>query len=315
MTVRRHGAQWASSTEAADLPQHTQSAPRSGRPWRIAGRRSTLLRSLVLAAVASSTLLLTGAPAAQAGGALKAVIIVGPGATMTAEFVDEGRLFARQAEAAGMDVTRIIHPRATWSRVKNRIQGADLVVYFGHGNGWPSPYAPFQENTKNGFGLNPYRGASAYQTDYHGGNDIRSSVRLAPNAVVILYRSCYSAGNGEEGQAVPSRRVAIKRVDNFAAAFLSPKVGASVVMAYRTKQYVNFAGRLTRRGLTMDDVFRTRSSKPGWLMSGWMGTNDFYASSDRRDGARIHLDPHSRYGYSRSITGKLDFTTDRWLSQ
>lgn len=269
----------------------------------------------MLAAVASSTLVLAGAPQARAGEALKAVIIVGPSASSTAEYLAEGRLFSRQAEAAGMRVVRIFHPRATWSRVKDRIQNADLVVYFGHGNGWPSPYAPFQENTKNGFGLNPYKGASAYKTEYRGGNDIRSSVRLAPNAVVFLYRSCYSSGNGEQGMATPSRRVAIQRADNFAAAFLAPKVGASVVMAYWTKQWIDFPARLTRKGLTMDDVFRTRSSKSGWYASGWIGTADFYAPSERRDGARLHLDPDRRMGYSRAITGKLDFSTDRWMSQ
>ncbi len=37
-----------------------------------------------------------------------------------------------------MEVVRIFHPNAPAYRVKNLAQGADLFVYVGHGNGWPS---------------------------------------------------------------------------------------------------------------------------------------------------------------------------------
>jgi hypothetical protein len=83
----------------------------------------------------------------------RAVIIAGPAASSTSHFLDDARIMADQAEAAGMNVTRIFHPHATWERVLHAAQGANLVVYMGHGNGWPSPYAPFQERTKNGMGL------------------------------------------------------------------------------------------------------------------------------------------------------------------
>ena len=279
------------------------------------GRGPSVLAVILFAAVFGMTLVLGAAPspARAAVGQPKAVVIVGPGSGSTSDFLAEGELIADQAAAAGMAVSRIFHPNATWKRVKEATLGANLVVYFGHGNGWPSPYPPFQEDTKDGFGLNGYEGASQYSTTYYGGNKIRAKLRLADDAVVIIYRACYSAGNGEDGSPIPSQSVAIKRVDNFAAAFLHPDVGAGVVMAYRTKQWIDFPAGLMLPGRTMDDVFRTPSSKPSWSMSGWIGTNDIFADSVRTSGARLHLDKHPTLGYSRAISGSLGMTTDAWL--
>ena len=101
--------------------------------------------------------------------ALKMVIIVGPAHSSTSSFLSEAEGLAKLAESYGMDVRRVFHPNATAERVLQHIQGANIVAYFGHGNGWPSPYAPFQEKTKNGFGLNPFEGSSASNHKYYGG--------------------------------------------------------------------------------------------------------------------------------------------------
>ena len=37
-------------------------------------------------------------------------------------------------------MTEVYSPNATWPAVKAALQGASLVIYMGHGNGWPSPY-------------------------------------------------------------------------------------------------------------------------------------------------------------------------------
>ncbi len=294
---------------------HSFSLDRAGRGPR--QRVTAFMVIAFIATIAAGTLTVT-LPAPEAFGARvtpKAVVIVGPSGKSTAEYLGEGRRFANQAEAAGMRVRRVFHPYATWGKVLDATRGANLVVYFGHGNGWPSPYAPYQERTKNGFGLNSFSGSSAYSHTYYGGSAVRERVRLADNAVVILYRSCYSAGNAEMGMPIPSSRTAIQRVDNYAAAFLRQKVGASVVMAFWTKQWINLPKRLMKPGLSMDDIFRTPSRKPGWRTSGWIGTNDFYAKSNRIAGARLHLDRHPAGGYSRAITGDLRMTTDEWLGQ
>ncbi len=238
---RPHAAVHRPDAAPSEAPSH-----RSGKRQRLA---SVLVVSFI-AVVAAGTLTVVS-PAEQALGATRApraVIIVGPSSGSTGEYLAEGRLFAKQAERAGMRVTRVFHPRATWARVRPALQGANLVVYFGHGDGWPSPYASFQEDTKNGFALNRYDGASSYSHAYYGGNVIRRQVRLARNAVIILYRACYTAGNGEDWHRIPSQRVALKRVDNFAAAFLHRNVRARVVMAFGPKQWVNLAAALMRPG-------------------------------------------------------------------
>ena len=53
------------------------------------------------------------------------------------------------------NVVRVYSPNATASKVKAAVAGASIIVYLGHGNGWPSPYT-YDPNytTKDGFGLN-----------------------------------------------------------------------------------------------------------------------------------------------------------------
>lgn len=296
-----------------DSARHAPTYPVTDRPSP--RQRLTSIVVITFVAVVAAGTLTFASPADQTLGATRvprAVVIVGPSNASTPEFLAEGRLFAKQAERAGMKVKRIFHPRATWARVRPALQGANLVVYFGHGNGWPSPYAPFQEVTKNGFALNGYEGAPRGEHVYYGGDVIRKKVRLAKDAVVILYRACYAAGNGEEWHPIPSQSVAFRRADNFAAAFLDRDVRAGVVMAFRTKQWVNLAAALMRPGMTMNDIFRIPSAKPGWRMSGWMGKRNVYRESRRTPGARIHLDPHRLGGYSRAISGDLSMTTREW---
>ena len=73
----------------------------------------------------------------------------------------DAELLAQAAESYGMDVHRIFFPNATWDEVVATRPDADLFVYMGHGNGWPSPYGPFQEDTKDGIGVGPYAGGGS----------------------------------------------------------------------------------------------------------------------------------------------------------
>ncbi|CAN5519141.1 hypothetical protein BH24CHL8_BH24CHL8_06810 [soil metagenome] len=287
-------------------------------------REAALRTFLIVAALAAILVVSTAGnftatvrAAEEPAAPLKAVIIVGPTGGSTTEYLSEGELFADQAEAAGMAVDRVFHPYATWSAVKSATEGANLVVYFGHGNGWPSPYAPFQEDTKDGFGLNGSAGGSAYSTTYYGANKVRASMRLAPNAVVFLYRACYSAGNGEAGQPVPTESVALQRVDNFASGFLSPEVGGSAVFAFWKKQFVDFAAQLMTPGLTMEGILRVKSAKlSSYPSSGWVGDSPVYSESERTPGSQLLLDPRgdtpSTRDYSRAVSGELAMTTDTW---
>lgn len=279
-------------------------------PDRTRGTKSPVnaLRSIAVALLVALSLVAglpfnNGAPTAQAASGLKAVVIVGPSGDSTSFFLDIGAKLADQAQEAGMEVSRIFHPRATAERVLKDIQGANLVVYLGHGNGWPSPYAPFQERTKNGFGLNPVEGGSQTNHVYRGANWIRQNVDLAPNAVAILIGACYSSGNGEPGMPVPSQDVAKQRVDNFASGLLG--AGAGAVFAFGWEQRANIPALLANSNKTVDEIFMTRSNGSP---SGWVGWSDKYLESERTGGATIYLDPHSSYGYYRAVTGNLQLT-------
>ena len=71
----------------------------------------------------------------------------------------EARAAAAVARKYTPDVTEVYSPNATWPAVKAALQDASLVVYMGHGNGWPSPYRDsLYPPTQDGFGLNPSAG-------------------------------------------------------------------------------------------------------------------------------------------------------------
>lgn len=275
---------------------------------------TALLLVAIVVAVGMIAAHASGARAGSDAAGLKAVIIVGPASSSTEEYLDEGERIARQAEAQGMDVRRVFTPHATWARVRGAIQGAKLVVYLGHGNGWPSPMGPFRGESKDGFGLNPCDGECGRSgpTKYYGEDFIRDKVRLGADAVVLLHRLCYSAGNGE-GYMPPvfDRDLATRRVSNFASGFLD--AGAGVVFALGWRQSMNLPQLLATTDRTMDQIFETPATD-GWY-DGFVGWDDYYRDSTRTRGARVHLDPHKRYGHLRAITGDLDLTASSWRGE
>ena len=65
------------------------------------------------------------------------------------------------------NVVQVYSPNATWSKVKAAVNGASIIVYLGHGNGWPSPYTYDPKyTTKDGFGLNYDLNGDGKLTDY-----------------------------------------------------------------------------------------------------------------------------------------------------
>lgn len=189
-------------------------------------RAIPVIAALVVATTATFTL---SSYPVQAAYAPRVVIVVGPSGGATSDYLSKARSYAAQARAAGASVTSILTPHATWERVVAAAQGANLLIYLGHGNGWPSPYAPFQGRTKNGLGLNPWDGSGNTRVKYYGEEAVAAHIRLAPDAVVLLNRLCYASGNGEPGSPEPSWGMAVKRADNYAAGFL--RTGATTVIA------------------------------------------------------------------------------------
>jgi len=271
---------------------------------------------LLFAAAFGTALLLPFAGGARADSPAvpKAVFVVGPTNSLTDYNLVEAENMAQQAEAAGMDVRRVFFPHATWDNVLANIQGANLVVYMGHGYGWPSPYTQqLTESRQNGMGLNSFDGSSPDQYTYYGANRLRESVVLAPNAIVYLNHLCYASGNGESGMAVPSEDIARQRVDNMANGWLA--TGARAVFAYSRKQQLNYPQALMNSNSSVDQLFMTPATgaRAGSVW-GFVGWHDNRFASERTPGAVNHLDPHRSEGYYRAVTGDLNMTMAEWRS-
>ncbi len=304
------GSQPLTAMRDHELPGRPPTRGRAVVTRRELIRVAVLLLSLFALLLTSSALNLVASTRAQSP--KRAVIVSGPVHSLTDRYLGYARAMANAAEAQGMEVTRIFHPDATVERVKNHASGADLFIYVGHGNGWPSAYGSLDERTKNGLGLDVSDPAqrSSSTVVYKGADWLRENVEFAPNAVVILSHLSYASGNASSGMPIPSREVAVERVDNFANGFLAS--GARVVWALGWQPGADVINALWGEDATMDAVFMTRYREEVDPINGWVGTDPGYYDSVRTPGARVHIDPHPADGYLRGITGDLDFTTTEW---
>lgn len=195
--------------------------------------------------------LLGAAPVAAA--TQKVVIIVGPTGSLTSNYRSTGNAIAATAEAAGADVVKVYSPKATWNRVKAAVEGANIIVYLGHGNGYPNPYTSGAEPTDrdNGWGLNRtinggdsddwstkmvYCGekallgtltsSDAAQWQKCGGSTGNDGINPAPNFVMIYNKACYAPGAGEGWDTKATESQAFQRVRNYSYPVLAQGAGA-----------------------------------------------------------------------------------------
>jgi flagellar hook assembly protein FlgD len=262
----------------------------------------TLHRSLI--AVLSALLVVLAMPAAPVRAAYEAkvVVIVGPVGSSTAHYKADAGAIVTEARRYTSNVVRVITPNATWAKVKAAAQGANVLVYLGHGNGWPSPYPPFQTNTKNGLGLDPSSGADSTRTVYYGEEWIRSSIRLAPNAVVLLYHLCYASGNTEPGRAVGSLADSRERIDGYGAGFIGAGARAVFAEGHPAHPATNYVRQLFTTNRTMEQVFRAAPTFHDNVIGPF--------PSQRTPGLEYMADPDTAApaGFYRSLIGDLALT-------
>jgi hypothetical protein len=279
------------------LPLSHEGAQRASRrpPFRA-------LRLIAVAALASVMAIggLVSQPQIAAASGKKVVIVVGPAGSNTANYIYNAKLLAAQARNYGATVYQIYAPHATWARVKSLSQGANIFIYLGHGNGYPSPYGAFNKYSKDGLGLDAYDGS--YTHKYYGEYYVDHYLNFAPNAVVILNRLCYASGNSEWGAANPTKSTAIKRVDNYGAGFL--RTGARAVFAEGISSTSYILYSLFKTNRTMRQIF--------WADPHRSGAYDFSFSSVRTPGRTAIMDPSSPGRYYRSVIGDLTMTAGTW---
>ena len=253
-------------------------------------RKSALAILVALAAVLG----VCGPVAAAQTSTAKIVIIVGAD---TPQYLDDANELYAEAIRHTPNVIRVYSPSATWSAVKSATTGANIVIYLGHGNGWPSPYT-YDPNytTKDGFGLNSSAAGTHGNLKYYGEPSIRT-LDLAPNAIVFLHHLCYASGNSEPGRAAPSLTTAKQRVDNYGAAFLA--AGASAVIADGHSHTGYYLRALFTTAQPLDQLWR---GAPNYH-------NHEIPFTPTRSTGKAILDPDtggsSPAGFYRSIVGNL----------
>ena len=259
------------------------------------------LVAVILAALAAAGSLGLAATPAVAATPPKVVVIVGPAGSMTAAYRSEAEAIAAEARRWTSDVTTLLSPNATWELAKPALQGANVVVYLGHGNGFPSPYSStLLPATQDGLGLNPYAGSGDSTTRYWGEAYLAAEVRLAPGALVLLHHLCYASGNSEPGRGEPTIDVAQQRVDNMAAGWSAAGAGAVIADAHRGSVY--YMNALFATSQTLDSLWRVA---PG---ANW---NLIPFQSVRTPGRLGQLDPETpTTGFYRSFLGDPSLTTD-----
>ena len=209
----------------------------------------------IVAALTLAFALLLPAPALAATAPPKVVIIVGPTGPQTDSYRSSADQIAATASAAGATVTKVYSPNATWANVRAAVNGANIIVYLGHGNGYPNPYgADEMRDRHNGWGLNRtttngdadnwattmvYCGedalkgtltsGSVHQWNWCGGSTNTDGISPAPGFVMIYSKACYTPGAGEGWDTDATEDVAKQRVRNYSRAALS--IGASAYFA------------------------------------------------------------------------------------
>jgi S-layer homology domain len=259
-----------------------------------------VLAIFVAVGLGAAPVLADGAPAPD----LKVVIIVGPVEGTTSSYRADADEAYAEAIKYTSDVTKVYSPNATWAKVKAATTGASLVIYLGHGNGWPSPYTydPAYK-TKDGFGLNAAAGKGDSNNTYYGEPSV-ATLDLAPDAVILLNHLCYASGNSEPGNPAPTQTVARQRVDNFGVGFL--KAGASAVIADGHDSLVSYIRALFTTSSSIVDLWRTSGDPHG---------NEASFASTRTPGATDYTDTDSATtGYYRSLVARPDISTEDVLA-
>lgn len=268
-------------------------------------RRSAFVAASLLVALLGVFSPVAAAQTSQA----KVVIIVGAD---TPQYIADANELYAEAILHTPNVVRVYTPYATWNAVRAATVGANVVIYLGHGNGWPAPY-PNDPNyvSKDGFVLNTVAGAGGKNLAYygepyiHGGKigskDYGPGLQMAPNAIVFLFHLCYASGNSEPGKPAPTLATAKTRADNFGSAFL--RAGASAVIADGHSHDPAYLRALFTTGETLGELWRGASSYRG---------HEIAFTPTRSTGTAIldpDTSPSSPTGFYRSIVGNLSATT------
>ena len=191
----------------------------------------------------------TALPPEAAAGGLKAVAIVGDVGSFTASYEDDMDAAVTTLQGYDVAVTRFYYGETsfTWADIVAAAQGAQFLLYMGHGvYGGSMPYPDWV----GGF----YLGNGQFVSPNQIRNDLDGV--MAPQSFVIFSHACFSAGSAAGDPSDLPQSEARRRVEMYADPFID--IG---MQAYFADNYYNSAARtvdLILSGYTMGDTFRER---------------------------------------------------------
>ena len=171
-----------------------------------------------------------------------------------------------------------------------------IVVYLGHGNGWPSRYRDaLYPPTQNGFGLNPVAGGDDNDHQYFGEASV-GKLQFAPErrrrAQPPLLRERQHGARPARGHASTRRSSASTTTRRASCA---PVPAPSSPRSYLGPEY--YVKSVLRGRGSIEDIW---SSSPTVN-----GRHDLTAPSVRTPGYRLHLDPErASSGFVRSLVSR-----------
>ena len=275
------------------VPRSRPSSPRSSRS----------LRALALPALAGST-----APGGRRRRGTtphsgpKVVIVVGATHEATDSYRSYANLIYAEAIKYTPNVVKVYSPNATWSQVKAAAQGASILIYLGHGSGYPDehelglrPEQPRRDGPQHRHRTRATTWPSTTARTTWPTTSAWPRTRSSSSATCAI-----ASGNSMSGDPEPSYAVARERIDNFASGFL--RAGARAVIADVWNSAVvrtsRASSRPTRRSGTCGP---TPSSNHGHQMPFTPRRNPAY---------KAIMDPNTwNSGFYRSIVGALDMST------
>jgi len=289
-------------------------------------------------------------PAQAAATPIKVAIIVGPMGSQTSANKSRANDIVEWLKAtftsAEVTVATAISPKATYSKVRTAVAGANIIIYMGHGSGYPNPYHnTLLPDRNNGWGLNTteYNGDqdswSNHTLVYCGEKALRGkltssdgadqrkycaggAIAPAPGFVMIYSGACYTTGANEPQNPVATNSDARAHVSYFSRPMF--QLGASGYFAGNGASVLQ--DLLTNRDMSYGDIFNANmpwdvtgayetthqllSSPKVWLTHEDGGTEWEYAFAG--DPARTFNGGTSTY---TAPTGTRDFFAPTWTSR
>ena len=306
------------------------------------------LGAALILVVLSMTPAMTTPRGAQAAGPQKVAIIVGPTEITDSHYYPWAEEMATTAEGAGATVDLRYCP--TPAEARSAANGANIIVYFGHGNGFPNPYSATENPASvNGWGLRDP--AKDWEGDdctddvlrYYGedylvgkltGNGWDGPLTPAANFVMVYSNACYAPGAGEARPA-PAEPVAISRVSNYSSpilelggTFFASDVGSESVVDLILRNPNESLGRIFELGNGFEVGALRRFNHPDaagaetWIHrtnSQWLGDDYWYAFAG--DPTRTPSGGHAPYSGPRvgmafsDIAGSPFYADIMWMAQ